>query len=700
MTVLPLSGEDRAGAREALAPGRRPATGLPPAVAHGPSATYRPDIDGLRALAVILVLLHHFDPRLFPNGYLGVDIFFVISGYVVTLATLARRETGAVRAAASFWLRRILRIYPALLACVLVTLLMAMALMPAFPLVVYNSIMRTGIAATLGVGNLYLLRSQLDYFSAEQTFNPFLHTWSLGVEEQFYLVFSLAFIALPLALARLRPLSSVRAVRIAVMALATLASLALLVRWPSDDPLATYYLLPYRFWELGIGSLLALLLPAAVVRAGSARAEPFLRAGQVAAAGLAVALAVIPLGSGSFSLPALVAGTASAAAIIVFGSVSPKARSPLLTCPAMVRTGLLSYSLYLWHWPVFVAFGLTVGMQSIATAAGALAVVIGAAVLSYRYVEQPFRRHGRLSTRWRLSSLAGLASGVVAVVIVAQVVPGAGYLGSPQRWTTDWLPGPAHAYADDGRVLQSSCDLANGSTIPATIPAVCGSAPGAAATRPTILAVGDSLAFADWGMLGAGVRTGAFALKALSHNGCNVATADDRKVPSCLAYWSALPGIVDTDLRRGDAVLVAVSLTAEDPTAEETATRHLERLIETASEAGVSVIVQAPLPRFGRPAYLCVPEWFRRDFRGCDVSRVEFEAARAPVMRRLAELRARFPDMAIWDPLDILCPDSRCGSFAGSSPLFRDRTHLSHRSSEALGEPFMHFLAATRQGRT
>ncbi len=655
------------------------------------ASAYRPDVDGLRAIAVVFVILYHL--RLIPNGYVGVDIFFVISGFVVTHVTIRRRERSAGSALVSFWRRRAFRIYPALLTNCLAGLLVCICLVPPFPGVVYKAMLRTGMAATIGAANLYLYRSQSDYFSSDQSFNPFIHMWSLGVEEQFYLLFSLAFIAAPLAAFGVgsKRLAALGRVRLLALGGATAISVAFLARADPNNTLATYYLLPYRFWELGVGGLIALSSDALATWFSPQRRTAATVATALALAAL-LALAVTPFGGGRLSVATLVVSACASAVLIGVGCGAPSAPSRLMASRPLVAIGLISYSLYLWHWPVLIAFGLTVGLGGLALKALAVAVIAGLSLVSFFAIEQPFRRRAPGAPMARLAILATAFVGVIGLGAWAQVKPGAAYLGAAQNWAGDWLPDLDKAYAEGGKIVQRDCDLGDGSPVPASVPSRCIAASPFAAAAPTLLLLGDSFAFADWGMASVGAQDGAFALKALGHNGCNVASPPARRSASCNAYWAAAPNLATTSLTRGDAVLIAVVWAAAKDWDLDRAVATLAPVVEAARRAQASVLIQAPTPFFERAAYDCIPEWFRRDFQGCSTPRAAVEAQRRDVMAMLHAMTARYDNMRIWDPLDFVCPRATCEPFDGATPLFRDNDHLSYRESVSLGKPFERFF--------
>ncbi|MFI2811640.1 acyltransferase family protein [Microbulbifer sp. JSM ZJ756] len=364
---------------------------------------YRRDIDGLRALAVLPVVFAHAGLPGFSGGFVGVDVFFVISGYLIT-GILVREIRQGRFSLADFYERRARRILPALFTVLSATTLASWLVLPPDLLEGYA---RSVLATVFFVSNFWFWRSSGDYFGASAEWEPLLHTWSLAVEEQFYVFF-------PLLLCLLARRSGWM---LAVVALLSLVSLCASMWATQAQPFANYFLTPTRIWELGLGALLAL---GAVPRCGRRIVVEV-----VAAAGLlAIACSVVAYDSAT-PFPGLAAllPCGGAVALIWAGAQRPVFATRLLSLPVFVGVGLVSYSLYLWHWPVLVFARLIHGAAELPLLSALLAVVVagGLAYASWRWVEGPFRRRGG---RWgsrpaivRAGSVAAVALVLVAVII-------------------------------------------------------------------------------------------------------------------------------------------------------------------------------------------------------------------------------------------------------------------------------------------
>ena len=342
-----------------------------------PGATYRREIDGLRACAVAPVVLFHLGSSWLPGGFLGVDVFFVISGFLITRILLRDIEAGAF-SFSEFMTRRILRILPALLAMIVATLVVTslFGFRPDRP----NS-GRQALAALLSVANVYFWRSEGNYWAPTVEQSPFIHTWSLSVEEQFYLVAPLCFWMLH----RVAP----RGLRPAILA-ATIGSFGLFLFGLATHRLtATFYLLPTRAWELGAGCCLAAFLPPDDQQdsAGSWWRD----AAGLLGLGLIFSTYVLAPSVGprlTWTASLAVAGTALVLAFARTGTCHW-----LLTRQPLTWLGKSSYSIYLWHWPVIV-FAEPFARAAQPWLVCLLSLLLG--TLSYSLVEQAFRGRRRL----------------------------------------------------------------------------------------------------------------------------------------------------------------------------------------------------------------------------------------------------------------------------------------------------------------
>ncbi len=362
-------------------------------------SSYRPEIDGLRAVAVVAVIINHFNKDILPSGYLGVDIFFVISGFVITSSLANHRSESFKDFFLGFYARRVKRLIPALaLFAVIVSILIC--LFNPDP----RMSLRTGIASLFGFSNLYLLKQSTDYFATSTELNVFTHTWSLGVEEQYYVLFPL--LVWFSGFGRLTAKSE-RNLFWAAGVLSVASLISFIYLYPTNQP-AAYFLMPSRFWELGAGCLLFLAIKHARGLRRALEAVPPL---WVAAGILGVLF--IPLEFAMLATVAVVLLTVVLIASLRAGS----AGYSLFTNRQVVYIGLISYSLYLWHWGVLSISRWTIGIHWWSVPfQTALMLLLAAA--SYRYVETPLRRSDWSAFRWQTIAYGIGASASAAVVIV------------------------------------------------------------------------------------------------------------------------------------------------------------------------------------------------------------------------------------------------------------------------------------------
>ena len=389
--------------------------------AETPARGHRLDIQGLRAVAVTLVVVYHVWPDSLPGGYVGVDVFFVISGFLIT-SHLLSAEPSRGRDLVTFWMRRVRRLLPAALLVLSVTLVASRLLAPA---TLWKDTAGGAIAAALYVENWRLAGQAVDYLAAENAPTPVQHYWSLSVEEQFYLVWPILVLVCVLVARRL----GARLVTVAGVALTavTLGSLAYSIHATAADPSSAYFVTPTRVWELGVGGLVAVLVARAATRAdqaddgGVAGIPVAYRAGLawLGFAGIAWTAVVYtdatPFPGYSALLP--VVSTALVIAAAATGTASPTA---LLSNRPVQWLGDVSYSVYLWHWPIIVLLAHVSGDRGTLDAVAILASTLVLAGLTKRFVEDRFRSHPRGTPLWRPFAAAAVAMAVVVGAGVAQ----------------------------------------------------------------------------------------------------------------------------------------------------------------------------------------------------------------------------------------------------------------------------------------
>ena len=679
----------------------------------GRGPRYFPFIDGLRAIAIAAVLAYHLDPRWMPGGFAGVDMFFVISGFVVSASVADFETRDAWAFAARFYARRVRRILPALLFCLVCVALLCVLFVP--PAWLNEGSARTGLFAMFGLANFELAGSGNDYFSPRVDFNPYTHTWSLGVEEQFYLLFPLLFL-LWLRGGRWRKAS------LAVFVVAGLASLGLAAWWHArGDQLRAFYLLPSRFWQLAAGVLLYQAFASGwLARLSRApRIALLLVSALLLGAGLAATReSHAPWPDGLAS----VAGTAGlVAALLVAPAANPAIR--LLASRPMRYVGLLSYSLYLWHWPVIVLMRWTTGIDAGWQKACALVVAVALAVFSYHCIETPLRR-GRWIVRQRPALV--IVAGVLCAILSAQAVRMLQArddhlsLSTVTRHRAQWYPEDVQTVP-----LRPGCAVAKRTEAlgEGSVWAYARIGCGVSHESSTLFVAGDSHATAYIALLRQYVMDTGIEVRIYQVPDCQffgLRKSWNAEMRSCKPIIGAAMTDIARRAQRGD-VLFLPSLRLErlsdqwavlDRGAIEA--RNASRSARIArlqgsvqarwrllplARRGVRIVFEAPTPLFPAPAYRC-SDAFNRDNPVCagglEMPRAELEAYRAPVLRTMQALVAELPHATIWDPFPLLCPGATCHAVEGGKPLFFDGDHLSGYGNLRLLPDFARHLQSLR----
>ena len=338
--------------------------------------SYRPEIDGLRGLAVLAVVSNHLNHSWLEGGFLGVDIFFVISGYVITASINGRLNQPIGLFLGEFYRRRVQRLAPALITCIAITGLLT-CLFVTDP----SSSLITGATALFGVSNIYLLQESTNYFGLEASLNTFTQTWSLGIEEQFYLIFPVVAWWL-MRRDHNKARHGIRPVFLAVLTGLIVLSLYSFIKTSLTDPNAAYFLTTSRLWELLAGAVLFEL------RRNRTPQGPDHQANQIAI--LPLALLIIPLGLKADDTIITIPVTVIATACLLWALEKPSWVKQVLMLSPLHQLGLISYSLYLWHCSVLCLARWSVGTKSWWLPL-LIVLMLGLAVASYRWIETPLR---------------------------------------------------------------------------------------------------------------------------------------------------------------------------------------------------------------------------------------------------------------------------------------------------------------------
>jgi peptidoglycan/LPS O-acetylase OafA/YrhL len=617
----------------------------------------------LRAIAVLSIILFHAGFTWIPGGYLGVDVFFVISGFLIT-GILLRENASRTFTLARFYERRARRILPALLAMLFVTAVVAYVLLLPME---FRTFSQSLTAVVLFCSNILFFRraGAFDfYFDPPARLNPLLHTWSLGVEEQFYLVFPLL-LALAWRFGRRRLFQLVLLTAIASFVCALLLDGGYTSIHYARA--ANFYLLPARAWQLMIGGLVAFWSGAGAER--SAGPRPW----HQAAALLGLTLILVPILSYQeykIQFPSVyaLAPTLGTAVILAWGSGTLV--GALLSLPVLVGVGLISYSAYLWHHPLF-ALGHTVSLYrefSTATTLAFCTVTLALAWASWRWIENPFRDRNTFTRRTII--------GVCTVASAMLLIPAATFAVSDDLPTRGrLLPGGLLQTSRDRVKVMLDCGFDPGAAIPG-----CALNP-ALSTAPAFLVVGDSHAAAMLpGFQGLSERTGRQG-RMLALAGCIPFFGDVNDNANCEPMQAAA---LDFAKRSGIRRVFLVSRWAgytEDLEKRPPFVEALARTIDAYGSSGavVCIVEQVPQQEY-RPVGLYVRSFLHRDraayIRSMSVTRAQHEARQSFVTGALAPYRSD-PRVTFIDPAAVMCEGDICPAGTGSQSYYWDESHLS-----------------------
>ncbi|MFC4561722.1 acyltransferase family protein [Nocardiopsis mangrovi] len=654
-----------------------------------------PEVQGLRAVAVVLVLLYHVDKDLIPGGYAGVDVFFVISGFLITTLLLREaRDHGRV-SLARFYVRRIRRILPASTLVLLVTGAAAFALLPS-PRLLDTAGQLVASAAYLE--NIYLAQQAVDYLAAEAAASPVQHYWSLAVEEQFYLVWPLLFLGWA-ALGRRGRGGGDRTI-LAATGVVLAASFVCSVMLTAADPQAAYFLPQTRMWELAVGGVLAIAL--------SRWRLPARLRWALGWAGLGAILVAVSAYDDATAFPGWAAAlpVLGAAAVIAAGESGTRWSSYGLLSTAPARfIGDISYALYLWHWPL-VVFTLSLTESTTLSPPAGVAVIVLSVALAWATkicVEDPVRDGGLLRAGRSAAAFA------MAATLIVTAIGGGQYLRvqwlravefdpavhvGPQalsETTPEGDPGepvypsPVAVEEDLPSVYADDCQAPNRALTPQS----CEYGPAEDDAAATVVIVGDSHA-AHWvPALREVAAERDWRLLTYTKSSCpfsdTLIEEKDSAYPECPEWNTAVAEELTEDVRP-DAVFTSSHADADafGAGSEQESTREIAdgmaRLWDTLEDAGSEVVAIRDNPGMrARPAECVARHDTARDM--CTRPRDEAFSRDDP---QLLAAEAADNSARVVDLTEGFCTDESCPVVVGNVLAYRDSHHLTATYSELL----------------
>ncbi|WP_264309291.1 acyltransferase family protein [Pseudomonas putida] len=626
---------------------------------QGKHLAYRPDIDGLRALAVLAVTLFHFNKQWLPGGFVGVDVFFVISGFLITGIIYGK---GADFSFGDFYGRRVRRILPAAVFVTLVTLIAgSFLLLPAD----VKSLSVSAIGATLSAANIYFwLFLDTSYFAASSDTVPLLHMWSLGVEEQFYLIWpALMIVAMKLGGKRLL---------VATGVILAIGSFAVSEYFLTRDPSFAYYMLPSRAGELLVGALLFLWQDSRRIPASIANFAGIL--------GLALVGGSILFLDERNGFPGIrsILPSLGAALLILTGTHQGNLLSKVLGNPAARYVGLRSFSLYLWHWPVLAFYRYAYGEPTLSGGIACALLMCLLTLVTYHLIETPFRAR---TPMWLVTKAGPILATSAAVMVVGYVmVENNGY----------WPTAAGSAYKRE--FSQHDYNTKSASKFPFNCQMVqydpkkwtddkCVNGDKSVPTETLLW--GDSHAAHYVGYLkavGEGIH---FATRNISHSSCPPVRDTRGLVPPSIAKsCSDFNEQAFAESKNYRTVIIGASWVDYARIGKK---EQFAKTIAELAQNGNQVIIALTVPAFNGMDRMCSAKAIRIPGMDCASNAVTPDNGENEINLYLKALASQYPNVTTFDVRPQICKNGTCSAYEKGTLLYYDRNHMSMIGSESIG---------------
>lgn len=687
---------------------------------------FRPDIEGMRAVAILLVLVYHAGLPFLPGGFVGVDVFFVISGFLITGLLIKELETNGRVSLPRFYARRAKRLLPATALVLVATTILTWL---STSVVHWRTFGLDVVGAATYVVNWVLAGRAVDYLAEDVGVSPVQHFWSLAVEEQFYIVWPLLLIGVGWWVSRRRG-ARLRPVMTVAILLVIVPSFLWSVYLTGANPERAFFVSTTRLWELGIGAFVAIgsMVWTRIPRSVS------IPMGWAGLAAVVLSGVMIDSSTAWPGYAALLPTLGSAAVIIAGFTSGPAGPAGILSRPAAVWVGGLSYSLYLWHWPLLVsASAYWDGLSPLAGTAVALLSVVPA-YLSYRFVENPIRFSRRLSASNRLTLSVGAnfsAVGVVAGLLLMLAVPSAqtgGTAGGPVQGASAIVEGRSADDQEAGRENEDgrSPDAAGGddATRPGTVASlahITGFVPAATAATEdvpagygdrcqvdqvspdpircefgdpegdvTIALVGDSKIIQWQSPLDEIAKEQGWRIVAWTKSACGfhsgMQVAKGELYTSC-AEWNeqVMDLVIELD---PDLVLTTHRVNEALEDVNDLGSRSTDAMVAAITESwqelkdnGIPVLAMLDNPSPGISVYECVAE-NPDNLEACTFDKQQGIASSTAL--QYLEAAERVPGTRTLDVRDAICPEETCVPVIGGVLVYRQTSHITDTYARTL----------------
>jgi peptidoglycan/LPS O-acetylase OafA/YrhL len=655
---------------------------------------YFTEIDSLRAVAVLLVIANHYIPKAAKFGYLGVDIFFVISGFVITHQLKSLKYKSLYDALLNYYVRRLARLAPVLLS-VIVLCFITFSLLTPHP----QNFFKTGMAGVFGFANLQLYFSSLDYFSSSAGLNPFTHLWSLGVEEQFYLLFPVLFFCLA-GQDNSRPL-------IALISIVTIVSLFTFLISVQKNESFAFYMPLSRFWQICFGVLIYLNHRGIYHFAHRLLGDCSKNVIFVFLITFTMFFApFFPFIFSTFFISLLVA-------LLLVGAANSTSTRNIANNFCLTHIGKISYGLYLFHWPILVLLRWTVGVN-VLNLFLALIITYLFAVLSFYFVEKKIRR--QFSFNITPGHLYKLLSGMLLVfclpilqfkILSVDLFLGARIDSSHVGVTSLLNPqidSESQTWTSDACILKSNDDV--GKKFFAD-DCIISSSDNPDKSKRRVLIIGNSFAASLFPMFN--FKNSYIETSLIASWGASPTPSLDNDGPWSLSnqyYWKEVVPELTKTLNEGDLLFLASDLTSLSPGLADQSSfkslavfeKDMEKIIETLSKRNINVGLLGPTP-FLREANchpnMALNQWFAPNPDACTFYSLADTSDRLAALNAVIERLNKSGNFHVFTMLDDLCFNELCSFIDGNGTiLYRDEfSHLSYEVAEKLRPSYLRWAS-------